>query len=640
MRVSGVYRFFFVAEIAAGSWILLAQAGAQEQGEEFTGINHAECTFFGPQRDHFLRGGMLESERRAQALSELTDRVAAALPPLPSRSRSGGLQIDPALAEIDRILFTAMRANGITPADPATDQEFLRRVTLDLTGRIPSARQTTTFLADPTRGKRAVLAEELLASPQWVDKWTMFFGDLFKNAARTTQVVRYPEGRDAFYRYIKSSLEENKPYDQVARELITATGTNSYEQGELNFLAGGSVSGAPVQDTYDAQAVAVAQTFLGLAHVNCLLCHDGRRHLDTLSLWGRQTKRMEAWGLASFLSHTSLLRQRAAEGSNNFIWGVVDNLTRDYPLNTTTGNRPARQPLPGQPARVAPVYPFGGGKPASAENYRLALAREVTGDLQFARATVNYIWKEFFGIGIVEPPDQFDPLRLDPNNPPPNPWTLQPSNPQLLQRLAQDFIASKYDLKALMRQIVNSRAYQLSARYSAAWNPAWDRFFARKLVRRLDAEEIHDALVESSGIPVSYNIGGLGTVQWAMQLPEPFNMPPRGPVAFLNSFLRGDRDANERSGETSVVQALSLMNDPFVLARLQVTPNSLPGANINLPDEQLVQTLYLNVLSRYPTDAEQGAALDHLRNASGTRNRRAQGLLWALYSKVDFIFNY
>ncbi|MBI3696720.1 MAG: DUF1553 domain-containing protein [Acidobacteria bacterium] len=646
MSISRVWKWVLVTGVAACSLVPLRRVAAQEPPQEPDDqellVPHADCIFLGPQRDRFLKGGLLEAQRRA-ALGEMTSEVAAALPlTLPSRSRSGAIQRRtlPNPGSIDEILFGTMQANGITPADRSTDQEFLRRVTLDLTGRIPTAQETMQFLADPTPNKRSVLVDRLLATPQLVDKWTMFFGDLYKNASRTTQVIRYPEGRDAFYRYLKSSLAANKPYDQMARELISATGGNSFEQGELNFLVGGFTTGGPVQDTWDTETAHISEIFLGIAHMNCLLCHDGRRHLDSLSLWGAQSKRTQAWGMAAFVSHSNLVRQRLGQQGPNYYWSVVENGLRDYPLNTTTGNRPARQPAPGQPATVSPAYMFNGDKPKPGENYRGALAREVTGDFQFARAAVNYIWKQFFGFGIVEPPNQFDLARLDPNNSPPAPWTLQPSNPQLLQKLAQDFIDSKYDLKALMKEITTSQAYQLSARYNGTWNPAWDRFYARKLVRRLEAEEIHDALVQSSGVAASYNIGELGTVQWAMQFPEPVGMPPLRQVAgFLDSFLRGNRDEEERSGETSVLQALNLMNDPFVVSRTQVTQTSLLGKNINLPDNQLVEALYINVLSRYPTDAERAAAMSYLQSG-GNRNQKASGLLWSLYNKVDFIFNY
>jgi len=249
--------------------------------------------------------------------------------------------------------------------------------------------------------------------------------------------------------------------------------------------------------------------------MNCLLCHNGRGHLDSLSLWGSQTTRMQAWWMSSFLSHATTPRTTVSQ--NVYYWGVVDNpKAADYPLNTTTGNRPARQPV-GSIKNVAPQYLFGGQVPAKGQPYRDAFAQYVTSDFQFARAAVNFMWAQFFGMGIVDPPDTFDPARLDPSNPPttpwPNdptqPWPLQPSNPQLLNALAQDFINSKYDVKALMREITNSQAYQLSSRYNGTWNPAWTPLFARKMVRRLWAEEVHDAITQSSGAIPNYNLGAV-----------------------------------------------------------------------------------------------------------------------------------
>ena len=163
----------------------------------------------------------------------------------------------------------------------------------------------------------------------------------------------------------------------------------------------------------------------------------------------------------------------------------------------------------GQPCfYVAPQYIFNGDTPRSGENYRVALARNITGDFQFARATVNYMWAQFFGRGIVDPPDTFDPARLDPDNPPPAPWTLQPTNAALLNALAQHFVDCGYNLKALMREIVNSDTYQLSSRYNGQWNAAWEPYFARKFVRRLWAEEVHDAVAQSSGTMPSYSMAG------------------------------------------------------------------------------------------------------------------------------------
>jgi hypothetical protein len=360
--------------------------------------------------------------------------------------------------------------------------------------------------------------------------------------------------------------------------------------------------------------------------------------------------------LASFLSHTSNPRTVVSQGNNNiYYWGVVDNArnyTADYPLNTLTGNRPARQPI-GTMKNVPPAYLWGGQSPSSGTNYRVALGQYVTSDFQFARATVNFMWKQFFGIGIVDPADQMDVARLDPDNPPQTPWPtdptqnwpLQASNPRLLNALAQDFINSKYDLKALMREIVNSRTYQLSARYNGTWNPAWETLFARKMVRRLWSEEVHDAITQSSGMMPTYNMGAVyGSVNWAMQLPEPFNTPDgNGAISnFLNAFLRGNRDDQTRSGDGSILQALDLMNDNFVMSRVQMAKapqTALLAKAAAMPNDQAVNMLFMNVLSRNPTDAEMTSAMTNL-SVTSTRGQELENLLWSLYNKVDFIFNY
>jgi hypothetical protein len=195
-----------------------------------------------------------------------------------------------------------------------------------------------------------------------------------------------------------------------------------------------------------------------------------------------------------------------------------------------------------------------------------------------------------------------------------------------------------------MRQIVNSAAYQLSSSYDGQWNDASYSLYARKMVRRLWGEEIHDAVaISSNNIPV-YNIATYGTISYAMQFPEPLNLPDGATgniTGFLDSFLRGNRDDQPRSEEGSILQTLNLMNDSFVMTRTSPTTpaTGLLPANLPMSNTQLVTDLFLNVLSRYPTPQELSIAVGNLSNAQ-TRSREAQDLLWSLYNKVDFTFNY
>ena len=613
-------------------------------------VDHSDCKYFGADHEKFAHTGLNERQLAGPAqryrLSLLTGAVSSILPARETRPSVDAAAQPVSTNTIDKYLFAAMKDAGVTPADPTTDFEFIRRITLDLTGRIPTPDRVVSFVNDATPDKRAKLVDELLAKPEWIDKWTMFFGDLYKNASNTTQINRYPEGRDAFNKWIKDSLTANKPYNQMATELISATGTNTFTQGELNWIVGGRVTGGPTQDTWDQQASNVAETFLGLANMNCLLCHNGRGHLDTLNLWASQTTRSTAWQLSAFFTQNYLSQYKPPDKTMNGYWAWAPNKNQApgvYTLGSTTGNRPPRMPLTLTTKTVMPVYFFNGDAPAKSDDYQAYLAKEVTSDIQFSRAIVNYIWQQFFTRGIVEPANQFDLARLDPDNPPPAPWTLQPSNARLLNALAQDFVSGKFDLKALMREIANSQAYQLSSRYDpATWDVAWEPLFARKLVRRLWGEEVHDAVAQSSNVIPLYKITDFGMTNWAMQFPEPKNVPGGAVGYFLDTFERGNRDDQTRRGDGSILQALSLINDNFVMSRIKPSgtggATNLLAANMGLTDDQLIQNLYLAVLSRYPTAAEKNTAMAQLQ--SGTRLLQAEDLLWSLYNKVDFVYNY
>ena len=627
-------------------------------------VDHSDCPYLGDKREKFQQAALkaMGVNTGESQVSLLTRQVTSKLTTHPvARAKSYSNQ--PAADSIDYYILNAMQSAGITPADETTDYEFIRRVTLDLTGRIPTASAVNSFVNDATPTKRAKLIDSLLATPQFVDKWTMYYGDLYQNNANSIQINRFPEGRNAFYKWIHDSIAANKPYNQMVTELLTAQGNNSFDQtnGQLNWLIGGRVTGGPSQDIFDQMAVNSAEQFLGITHVNCLLCHNGAGHLTSLSLWGSQTTRYQAWGLAAFFAHTwiqntVIIDPSNPQNKNNYYWWL-GNYTTDYNLNTTTGNRPARQPI-GTVKTVTPTYLFNGQTPNKGEDYRTSIARFITNDPQFARATVNYLWAYFFGMGIVDPPDQFDLARLDPNNPPPAPWVLQPSNPDLLNALAKHFVDSGYDLRALMREIVNSETYQLASDYNGTWQATYTPYFARKYVRRLWSEELHDAIVQATGIIPTYTVSGFtnastkygvtspgfGPISWAMQAPDTVNMPDNGgPVTrFLNDFLRGDRDQNPRRQDGSILQALDLMNDPFIENRLaQFDANTGPGAynpNPSAPLSPIIDNMYMNTLGRHPSSDEMNMATQWI-NTKG-RTVGLPDVRWTLLNKVDFIFNY
>ena len=620
---------------------LLAQSEEEEETPA-TPTPEPECSFFtnfqqysalGP--DSLQRVEIIDASiRRMSEASAQTEQVARSLAPITS-FRQPNYQ-GPWVSRIDSHIFSTLQQLNIQPAALTTDAEFLRRVTIDLTGRIPTPEQVQQFLADTDAQKRSHAVDRLLDSPEWVDRWTMWLGDLLKNNSASSQINRGVQGRDALYEFIKTSLQNNQPYNQFVSELLVGAG-DSFASGPADFIVGGIMSMGPVQDTYDRQWMLAATMFLGLKNFDCLLCHNGEGHLDGVNLWGSQVKRSEAWGMAAFFSRARITRP----AGNNTTYVVAEAAAGGYNLNTTSGNRPTRAAVDGLRSPVLPKYLFSGRQLTASDNFRVVLAQELTQDLQFARATVNYIWAHFFGVGIVDPPDAFDLARLDPRNPPPPPWTVQPSNPALLDELARNFVNSGFDLKELMRDIANSQAYQLSSRYSGTWDPSYTRYYARHLIRRLQSEELVDAVVQSSGVANNMTVAtGAGnvTIPWAMQLPETI-VPRGGAGAVLDTFLRGDRDENARRADLSSSQALSLMNDTFIVNRVQSAGNRLPALLASTPDNtEVVRAVYLGVLSRYPTTDELNAAL--LKFQTGTRLSNAQDLLWALYNKVDFIFDY
>ena len=564
---------------------------------------------------------------------------------------------------IDDILFTKMESDGIAAAPLCTDEEFLRRVSLDLTGRIPSPDEVTSFVQDVSANKRDALVDRLISSPEYIDKWTMFFGDLFKNTLASSNITLYFGGREAFYNFIKESITENRGYDQVARAMIANDG-DSYVNGEVNFTVLCNVTMGPAQDTYDGQAVNVATTFLGLSSMDCLLCHNGAGHLNQINLWGTNVTRADAWGMSAFFARTN--RQAVRYDANSQKYNISERPNGEYQLNTNSGNRQPRTPINGKNT-VDPKYLFGGGGVNSGENRRQAIARLVTEDLQFSRATVNYVWEKMMVEALVSPSNTFDPARLDPKAQLPGGWSLQPANPALLESLASEFKNSGYDLRFLIGLIAKSSVYQLSSKYPGEWKLEYVPYYARKYARRLDAEEVHDAIIKATGQPVlsQYRDGNnqavtitgypimnqanqfVRSVEWAMQLPDTTG----GNGGFMNAFLRGNRDTSKRSGDASILQALTLMNNAFVTNRVhqgnRVIPPGQPEipstvrkllADTSLSNEQIITQLYLYSLSRYPTAAEKTKLLAYYVTLGKTQ--ATENIQWTLLNKADFIFNY
>ncbi|MBI3680856.1 MAG: DUF1549 domain-containing protein [Acidobacteria bacterium] len=546
---------------------------------------------------------------------------------------------------IDDYIFQKLEERNIAPAPIAGDEEYLRRVSLDLTGRIPSSAEIRTFLADTDENKRDKAINRLLASEEFVDKWTMWLGDLLKNNSFPSNFDRQQEGRNAYHSYIRNALKADQSLKDFAYELVIGSGNHfDVSAGGANFPIASKTPMGPIQDTYDTMLAMTASTFLGLGEMDCLLCHSGRGHLDQVNLWGSSITRMEGWRMAAFFSRLNMPQRNVAATDPYYrSFDVSDRTSGNYDLGTNWGNRPDRGVV-NNVRNLAPEY-LGTGAIPKDNNWRAAFAENMVKDPMFARNFANRLWKEMFNLALAEPVDSLDPARLDPENPPAAPWTLQATHPELLEKLASFFRAYDYNLRGFLRTLAQSTAYQLSSRYEGEWKYEYITSFARHYPRRLMAEEIHDAVVKSTGVPGSYAVKGFDTpMAWAMQLPEPAEPRNNGAVAtFLNYFLRGNRDSQLRSASQSILQQMNLMNDTMVLNRTRVAASpGLQNAARLSSNEAVIDELSLLFLSRLPTEQERKTALDYLAKARDANERSTfvEDLAWVLVNKPEFMFSY
>ncbi len=627
--------------LAALGWAL---APAREAAPEETANSGRNCTWIAAPdevRQRGLLAGRDAYERTLAFTRSLPKtRAATAVPAseLPVRNF------------IDEEIFARLQAEGVPAAPLASDEEFLRRVSLDLTGRIPSAEEIRAFVADPDPAKRDNVIEKLLASEAFFDKWSLWLGDLLQNAAFAQNRSQRIQGRNALYLWIRNALKEDKSWRDIAVEMLTVNG-NNYDPGTAgtNFILRGFAPMGPAQDTYDLLLVKTATTFLGMGHYDCLLCHDGKYHLDSVSAWGVKVTRMEAQQMAAHFARITMTARRTAE--TDFYYQSADIGERAggfYALNTNSGSRPNRAPaiIGGLVVTsLAPVY--RDGTPASG-GWRESFVRSMIADPMFARNYANRLWKAMFGLALAEPVDGLDPARLDPRQAPPEGWSWQASHPWLLERLAEYARSMDFHLRDLLRLMAQSTAYQLSSRYDGEWNMTMAPLFARRIPRRLDAEEVHDAIVKAAQLPQPYTVQGFAEpFLWAAQLPDTSEPRSNGVArAFLDAFSRGNRDTLPRRQDGSILMWLNLMNSTFTASRARATGKNaspyLAALARSGSNEQIVEDMFLTFLSRTPTDYERSVALKGLEKAAtpAARATAIEDLAWALINKIDFLFSY
>jgi hypothetical protein len=490
---------------------------------------------------------------------------------------------------IDELVDAKLRSLKIQPSPPAGDAEFLRRVSLDLTGQPPAPEDVRAFLADrtPAHLKRSRVIEKLIASPAFVDHWTLKWGDLLQNSRKYLG----EKGAYGFQEWIRRSISSNKPFDRFVRELLLSRGS-SYEEPAANYFRVTRDPKPTMEKT--------TQVFLGVRMV-CAQCHD-----HPFERWTQK----QYYEMAAFFAGVRL-RPGFEVGEE-----IVYDERRDFEM---------RHPKDGRVVPPAFLVPAALVRDSETDRRR-ALAEWLTSPENpfFAKSTVNRIWSYFFGRGIIEPVDD-----IRASNP--------PSNPALLEALAKDFIDHGFDLRHLMRTIANSRTYQASITTNE-WNEHDFDNFSHAIPRRLSAEQLLDALALATGVRPA--MPEVPPDTRAAQIVDPHI----GKEGFLDLFGRPARESAcecERRADLSLPQALNLVNgrtisDAVADSRGRVAKAVLAGRS----DREIIEELYLASLSRLPTSEEMQLALNYLGRGSSGRAERAQDLLWALVNSKAFLYNH
>ena len=490
---------------------------------------------------------------------------------------------------IDELVDGKLERIRVQPSPPVADSDFLRRVSLDLTGRLPGPEEIRAFLADPAdrQEKRTRAIERLIGSGAYVDHWTLKWGDLLRNNRKFLG----HKGIWSFREWIRQSVAENKPYDQLVRELLASRGS-TLENPAVNYFR---VARTP-QDAMET----TTQLFLGVRMV-CAQCHD-----HPFEKWTQD----QYFQMSAFFSAIGI-RPGFKSGEE-----IVYEKRQDAELKHPKDGRVV------EPRYLLPVQ--GAPKLDGTGDQRPALVEWLTSKQNpfFARAVANRVWSYFFGRGIIEPVDD---IRAS------NPAVNAP----LLDALAQDLKDHDYDLQHLMRTIVESRTYQASIRTNS-WNENDGINFSRRIPRRLSAEQLADAISAATGSRVEFET--VPDDSRAAQLPDPHVENGE----FLDLFGRPQRDQPcecERNSDMSLSQALNLVNGPTV-GRAVADPQGRVASLIlgGASDRELIEDLYLSTLSRPPTESEFASAA-RLFEERDSRAGTAQDLLWALLNSNAFLFN-
>lgn len=477
---------------------------------------------------------------------------------------------------IDEHVFAKLERLNVEPSGLSSDADFLRRVHIDTIGLLPTLQVAEEFLRSSDPAKRAKLIDALLARPEFAEFWALKFTELFRAGTREAgdKASRF------IYDYMKRSVMANKPYSEIVTELLLSQGPHLYGTGGFWNV------------TFDSNppdhAVNISQIFLG-TRIECAKCHNHP--------WEKWTQD-DFYGFAAFFARVKIKQIHDDDENEHY---YAEEGTVEHPKTHEV---------------VTPKYLDGGleiDKPE--KDIRVPLAAWMTDPKNpfFSRAIVNRVWKHYLGRGLVEAVDDF---RV----------TNPPTNPALLDALASDFSSRGYNWKHLVRTILNSRTYQLSAEPTSS-NRSDKLNYSRYYMRRMLAEPMLDTISQVTGIPEKFRGFPAGTR--AMQVHA-----ARGGAFMLSAFGRTNRDTIcERESTPDIVQTLHLISGETINGRLAKWKPD-PGLN----DQEQLNAVYLSSLARYPTAAERERIEPRL--AEQDRRQVFQDVLWAILNSKEFLYNH
>jgi len=482
---------------------------------------------------------------------------------------------------IDRHVDAKLAKLNIASSGLSDDATFLRRAYLDLIGTLPTSAEARTFLGDERKDKRRRLVDALLKRPEFADYWALKWADLLR-------VDRQALGHKAayeYYKWLRDSIAGNKRYDRFVSELLTA-------EGPLRDAPAGYFY--KVVPKPGDRASTLSQVLLGV-RIECAQCHH-----HPFDRWSQT----DYFGMQAYFTQVGFKKSPRGE------------------MLTAKPQAATKHP---RTQAVVFAHPLGTTNPKTspAGDRRKLLAKWMTSPRNpwFAKNLVNRVWAHLLGRGIVEPVDD-----VRSTNP--------PSNPELLDALAKDFIAGGYDVHQLIRRITDSRTYQLSS-HSNPGNQRDEQNHSRQLFKRLEAEVLLDAVCQVTGVPEKFDgvPAGYRAIQlWDSHVPHEF-------LKLFGRPVRASACECERSAAPSVSQVLHVLNSPHLHGKLSHAGGRIARLVARHADDgKLVDELYLTIYSRFPTKAERSATTKYLREHKANRRRAGEDVAWSMMNTVEFLF--